>query len=161
VQVHVLDSDLTGTEYSTFLEMMLSSHGSFSLVWRDQLEFSESASAIRAALKRHEIDYQRKDRWPGTRLLGKAGKALIVNFKADLQALPTLSVPGSLFSWVSPNYPEDLAFYDCHGLCTSTSVSHENEAYVLEDSTRLMLATLSKLSRLQVSDDTRAVLTGT
>jgi len=161
VLVHALDSDLTGAEYHSFLEMMLSSHGSFSLVWRDQLTFNESASAIRSDLKQFEVDYRRKDRWPGTRLLGKAGKALIVSYSARLEALPALAVPGSLFSWLSPNFPEDLAFYDENGVCTFTSVSHDKDAYVLEESTSSMLATLTKLFRLEVSDDTVAVLTGT
>ena len=70
-------------------------------------------------------------------------------------------MPGSLFSWLSPNFPEDLAFYDESGVCTFTSVSHEKEAYVLEESTGSMLATLTKLIPLEVGDDTGAVLTGT
>jgi hypothetical protein len=161
VLVQAFDSDLTGAEYLSFLEMMLSSHARFSLVWRDQLTFNEKASAVRSDLKRFEVDHRRKDRWPGTRLLGKAGKALIVNYSARLEAIPQLAVPGSLFSWLSPNFPEDLAFYDENGVCTFTSVSHEKEAYILEESTGSMLATLTKLFLLEVGEDTGAVLTGT
>lgn len=161
VLVHVLEADLGGAEYHSFLEMMLTCHATFSLVWRDQLSFNESASAIRADLKRHELDYRRRDRWPGTRLSGKGQQALIVSYATALDAIPTLSTPGSLFSWRSPNFPEDLAFYTDDGDCTFTSVSHDREAYVLDNSTSLMLATLAKVYPLEVPADTVAVLTGT
>ena len=43
-----------------------------------------------------------------------------------------LERPGSLFGWLQPAYPEDLAFFGHDERLAFASVSHEKDAWVLD-----------------------------
>lgn len=131
MRVYRITRDVTGDAYKLLLEIALNEASTFSLVWRDQLQFASSATAVRKALLGLQLRHARRDRWPGTRLLGHY--ASVVTYRAAPEALPTLLEPGSLFAWLSPAYPEDLSFSTDEAVCLAT-VSHEADAWILSRS---------------------------
>jgi hypothetical protein len=132
VQAYRITHDVTGDAYKRLLVAALDGSSTFSLVWRDQLSFAASAAAVRAALGSLELRDVRRDRWPGTRLVGHY--ASVVTFRATPDALPVLLEPGALFAWRSPAYPEDLSFSDDRGAVCLATVSHERAGWILSPS---------------------------
>ena len=107
--------DVAGDAYDAFLRAGLSRFDSFSLVWRADLPYAASRHAVGQGLRHHQICKQ----------TGSIG------YRFDADALPTLLLPGSLFQWRFPNYPEDLTFYR-DGRVGFVSVSHEEQAWILD-----------------------------
>lgn len=125
-----LDRDLTGDEYSELIRAAVERFSLFSLVWRDQLEFDASAAEVRRDLEGSLARLRRGSRWPGTRLFGS--KAEIAYYRCEPSARGVLLRPGSLFGWLAPSFPEDLAFYDESGNCRLASVAHEELGWLLD-----------------------------
>jgi hypothetical protein len=111
----VKHKDIAGDDYETFLRAALSRFDSFSLVWRADLPYAASRHAVGQGLRHHQITKQQ-------------GR-IVYRFDAD--ALPTLLLPGSLFQWRLPSYPEDPTFYR-DGRAGFVSVSHEEMAWILD-----------------------------
>ena len=87
---------------------------------------------MREALRPLQVRLVRRDRWPGTVLVGHY--ASVITYRASPEALATLLEPGSLFAWRSPAYPEDLSFSsDRNSVCLAT-VSHEATGWILSRS---------------------------
>lgn len=128
-QLYRIRRDVTGDAYRVLLEAALGAGGTFSLVWRDQLQFGSKAAAIRDALRHLQLRHLKRDRWPGTVLIGRL--ASVITYRADPSALATLLEPGSLFSWHSPSYPEDLSFTTEAGDLALVTVSHEGDGWIL------------------------------
>jgi len=132
MQVYRITRDVTGDAYRLLLEAALAEAATFSLVWRDQLPFAATAAAVREALRPLRVRHVKRDRWPGTVLVGHY--ASVITYRASPEALATLLEPGSLFAWRSPAYPEDLSFSsDEKGVCLAT-VSHEATGWILSQS---------------------------
>jgi hypothetical protein len=132
MRVYRITHDITGEAYRLLLEAALEEASTFSLVWRDQLQFAPSAAAVRKALRAFQVRHVKRDRWPGTILVGHY--ASVLTYRAAPEALPTLLEPGSLFAWRSPAYPEDLSFTTAPGAVSLASVSHEGAAWILSPS---------------------------
>ena len=132
MRVHRITRDVTGDAYRLLLQSALAAAATFSLVWRDQLQFAATAAAVREALHPLQVRHVRRDRWPGTVLVGHY--ASVITYRASPAALATLLEPGSLFAWRAPAYPEDLSFSsDRNRVCFAT-ISHEATAWILSES---------------------------
>ena len=59
-------------------------------------------------------------------------RADVITYRFEEPAMEVLERPGSLFGWLSPSYPEDLAFFGRDKKCAFASVSHEGDAYILD-----------------------------
>ncbi len=132
MRVYRITRDVTGDAYKLLLEAALEEASTFSLVWRDDVRFAPSAAAVRKALRPLQLRHLKRDRWPGTVLVGHY--ASVVTHRAAAEALPILLEPGSLFAWRSPAYPEDLSFSTDSGAVCLATVSHEANAWVLSQS---------------------------
>ena len=121
-----------GQTYIDFLKFAASRCDSFSLVWRDQFKFEQSADDVKDSLKPFLISNIRTDDWPGTKLIGH--EAIVRRYRIEDEAVKTLQVAGSLYSWLQPNLPEDLAFYSSDGKVWVASISHEHEAWFMDAS---------------------------
>jgi hypothetical protein len=126
--------DIAGDDYADFLDMALDWFGFFSLVWRDASSFDDSAIQIRRDLERHKISRRRASHWLGTYICRTANtpKADIITFRLDATSRAILARPGSLFCWLAPTYPEDLAFYHREGRLAFATVSHERMAWAVD-----------------------------
>lgn len=118
--------------YIELLNFAASKCESFSLVWRDQFRFESSAAEIKDALKPFLISNTRTDEWPGTKLIGH--QAIVRRYRVSDESVKLLQRAGSLYSWLEPNLPEDLAFYGSGNVAWLASISHEHAAWFLQAS---------------------------
>ena len=117
-----------GEVYQRLLDYALRTGSEFSLVWRDQLEFEDSARAIARRLRPDLVSEARTDMWPGTQLLGHLATVRMYRLSAD--ALAVLREAAGLYDWHAPSRPEDLAFYTSDGHPWLGSIAHERDAFV-------------------------------
>lgn len=142
-----LTRDIEGRRYHQLIQTLIQSLHSFSLVWRDQLKHADTAQAIRRTLRHLQICHNRTDRWPGTRIFGTT--ASVIKFTCDSSAIPILSQPRSLFSWLTPQFPEDLVFWNASGQPVLATVSHETEGWILDHTLAGQLGQIVLLKKLE------------
>ena len=121
-----------GKTYIDLLNFAVSRCESFSLVWRDQLEFAPSAYEIEHALKPFLVSNIRTDEWPGTKLIGH--EAIVRRYRLTNESVELLHVAEGLYDWLQPNLPEDLVFYSSGDVVWLTTISHEHEAWFEDES---------------------------
>lgn len=112
--------------YRELLTFAASNASEFTLVWRKGLEFSQSARDIDQALQPYLIRKEVSSKWPGTELL--SGAAVVKRYKVTEGSLAILHAVDDTFGWISPEYPEDLAFYSGEKLLFG-SIAHEEIAW--------------------------------
>ncbi len=59
-------------------------------------------------------------------------KGDVIFYRFDPQTLQVLERPGSLLSWLQPDFPEDLAFFGNDRQCSFASVTHERDVWILD-----------------------------
>jgi hypothetical protein len=123
-----------GQTYIDLLNFAASRCVSFSLVWTDRVKFEQSAYQVKQALKPFLIKNDRTDEWPGTKLIGH--EAIVRRYRVADESVRLLHLAGGLYSWLQPTLPEDLAFYASEDTAWLASISHEGEAWFLDESLR-------------------------
>ena len=124
-----------GRTYIELLNFAASRCESFSLVWRKQFQFEPSAHQIANSLKPFLISNVRTDEWLGTKLIGH--EAIVRQYRVVDRSIKILCSVSSLYSWLQPKFPEDLAFYSSGNVGWLASVSHERDAWFLDESLSL------------------------
>ncbi len=124
-----------GEVYRALLDVLAGIASSFSLVWRDQLTFDDDAESVRVALAPVLIGEDHIEEWPGTKLLGH--RAWVRRYRVEAMSIDFLKQAPSLFSWIRPSRPEDLALYDESGECILGSIAHERDAWLAGDQVAL------------------------
>jgi hypothetical protein len=110
--------------YKELLEFALEKADSFSLVWRDY-EFYDSAFELEDKLRPWLISEYSSSSWPGTITFGR--EALVKKYEVNKKTIRLLRCVTSVFDFIAPNYPEDLALYKDNKVIFS-SVTHEEIA---------------------------------
>jgi hypothetical protein len=114
------------TTYNDLLEFAEQECDTFSLVWRHEMKFKDSAWEVVEELQPYLISELPTNKWPGTEIFG--GKALLRTYSVNPASIAILKRASSVFDWVAPNYPEDLALY-INGKNVFASVAHESMAW--------------------------------
>jgi hypothetical protein len=127
-----LVAEPTGRTYIDLLNYAATRCQSFSLVWRDQFKFEQSAYGIKRALQPFQLSSARTDQWPGTTLIGH--EAMVRRYRVADESVRLLYEAGSLYSWLQPKLPEDLALYSVGDAAWLASISHEGRAWFLDES---------------------------
>jgi len=120
-----------GEAYVALLRFALKHTSFFSLVWRDQLDFLESATSVAETLRSDLLSEHRTNEWPGTHLFGHL--ATVRLYRMSPSAFSVLRQVGGLYEWVAPERPEDLAFYVGEGNPWLASIAHERDGFVYPD----------------------------
>lgn len=118
-----------GPVYVALLAFAENRSARFSLVWRHQLLFDDSAAALAAELRPFLVEANETSEWPGTTLFGH--QATVRLYSCSSESTRVLALAGGLFAWESPARPEDLAFYAPDGRCWLGSTAHERDAFVV------------------------------
>lgn len=138
-------SEVKGESYKALIELAFSKCEEFVLVERHQSELNENGFKFLESLKSEILDIEVDQKWPGTQLDGHF--ANIYFFKTSEKAKQILlDNSDSIYSWLSPDLPEDLTFYKTKGEIWLTSTSHEKTCDVLEKDKDL----LKKLQELDI-----------
>jgi hypothetical protein len=61
-------------------------------------------------------------------------EAIVRRYRVSDESVKLLYVAGSLYSWLQPQLPEDLAFYSMGDVGWLASISHEDRAWFLDES---------------------------
>jgi hypothetical protein len=97
------------------------------VVVRDDISLSEAAQALLSELQLHGAAVRRVTEWPGTQLL--QGEASLVQLRTSSASAELVShAAKSLYAWVQPNLPEDLAFLRLDGSPMLFVTAHECDA---------------------------------
>lgn len=118
-------------QYLELLDWALENSSSFSLVWRKNFKFEESAKTVKKKLKSYLERTEITDNWPGTKVFGTP-EDKIRFYKTNEKSIEVLKEVKSVFKWLSPRYPEDLAFY-YNKKTIFGSVAHEKMAFFVGD----------------------------
>ena len=96
--------------YSKLIDFLTIRCDSFILIKRDQLEFNQNCCKIIDLLKPYLIKKTNSNEWPGTKLFGHS--AIIYSFECNCKTgLILKNACNGLYSWLSPDLPEDICFY--------------------------------------------------
>ena len=120
-----------GKTYTELLKFARQDCSSFSLTWRDQFEIHESASLMISSLRPFLIREVHTNEWPGTHM--REPQAMVRSYQFTEETLRILSEVPSLYAWLYPNFPEDLALYRADGTCWLFSIAHERDAGILDE----------------------------
>jgi hypothetical protein len=121
-----------GQTYIDLLNFAASRCQLFSLVWRDQFHFEQSAYDIKDHLKPFLISNDRTNEWPGTTLIGH--EAIVRKYRVANESIKLLQISAGLYGWHEPRLPEDLAFYDFDNRTWLASISHDRQAWFFDES---------------------------
>lgn len=135
-----------GETYKALVQFSAKRCERFSLVWRQQLKFAPSAQQLAAALQPWLISEAETKSWPGT----KGPLALVRQYRIVRGSREVLQSVEGLYSWLAPDLPEDLAFYDATGKAWLTSVAHEKMAWI-EDATLVLEDVRENVPGLEMS----------
>jgi len=114
--------------YRLLLRTALEFCPTFSLVWRDQFNFNQSAVDFEIEIRPFLEKEQRNDAWPGTRLLNHF--AVVRFYRYTNESMLLLKKISGLYEWQPPDLPEDLAMYRENGQCWLGTVAHEADAFL-------------------------------
>jgi len=118
-----------GQTYIDLLNFAASRCSSFSLVWA--FNFEQSTYDIKHALKPFLLSNKKTNEWPGTKLIGH--EALVRRYKVADESVKLLHAAGGLYAWLQPKLPEDLAFYTSDNAVWLASISHEGQAWLIDE----------------------------
>jgi hypothetical protein len=120
-----------GQTYASLIEFAGTQCATFSLSWRKQFRFDQTAHRIADLLKPFLVSNVSTSEWPGTQLIGH--EAILRRYRIADKSLKILAEVDGLYSWTSPELPEDLAFYSTSGECWLASISHERQAWFQDE----------------------------
>ncbi|HEX8464067.1 MAG TPA: hypothetical protein VF627_05555 [Abditibacterium sp.] len=140
-------SEPEGATYEALIQLAIKRCETFSLIWRAKRHPKPAQDEMLLALTEFLIAEKDTKQWPGTL---SAGSATIRHYRAVAEVAPILCRIEGLYSWLHPQYPEDLAFYCANGDVWLTSIAHEREAWV-EDGNLSLDELLRAVPDLQVS----------
>ena len=122
-----LTGNLEGFTYQQLLNWALEECETFTLVTRKGSETKQEEN-INTSLKPFLLEETKVNEWPGTKVSGPPEHTLR-SYKLDRKSIKILSNANSVFSWLSPERPEDIAFYKENKQLWFGSVAHENMAF--------------------------------
>lgn len=108
----------------------------FSLKFCDKFQFvvphhinqNKSVQDIIKKFKKFQISKTEKSEWPGTKLF--RGTATIYQYRLNKETITLLINSASgLYSWVQPDYPEDLCLLRPDGTPWLVTISYERDGY--------------------------------
>ena len=107
-------------------DFALNNYDSFSLVWRAGLKFKDSAKNLLDELEPYLVSKRERNSWPGTETMGQP--SIIYTYTVNRQSIKIIRRVQSVWDFIAPNYPEDLAFYKGKKIVFA-SVAHEKMAW--------------------------------
>lgn len=116
------------TSYQELLDYAEREADSFSLVWRN-LVFENSAYDLIEKLSPWLLSDYKSSSWPRTQLVGE--KARVKTYQITPETMRYLRSFHSVFEFIAPKYPEDLAFYK-NKVAIFSSIAHEGGAWFEE-----------------------------
>ena len=122
-----LKKEPVGLVYKSLLDFALRRCQSFSFVWRDQMEFERSASDFEVQIRSHLASEKRSNEWPGT--WSASNENIVRRYHCEENSINKLARVNGVYSWIAPQYPEDIVFYLPNGNPWFVSIAHEKTSW--------------------------------
>ena len=116
-------------DYAQLLEFCAKRCPKCTLVMEQPQQFGKNCHQFLLSQKEHLIETTNQTEWPGTRLMGHSASVHWYRVTPELIAALKAKVR-SLYEWIIPDLPEDLAFYWPDGSPLLGTCSHERFAFV-------------------------------
>jgi hypothetical protein len=116
-------------DYYKLLQEMLTKADVFSLVVVSTISLNDAGKEILNKLQPYLVEAIETSSWPGTILNDQ--KAKLYKYNVSPNSIKILSSMNNLFSWLQPEFPEDLTFYK-KGKPIFVTISHENDCWYEE-----------------------------
>lgn len=140
-----------GIGYASLIDELLCMCSYCSLVVRDFDRQNKCVKEYLRQLEMHQDNVECVSEWPGTRLT-RGEVADLYWYKLSPALGSMLKMQNGLFSWLSPDTPEDLCFYRSDRSYVLASISHERDAFLdLNDSELFRLT--QAIPQLHISRD--------
>lgn len=135
ISSYTLLAPTDGSGYETLVRTLSGLCAFCTLAVRDFDRTNETVATFLKKIGKYEVNKVAVQAWPGTQLLGDSTADLHqYRISDDLITLLASEVP-SIFSWATPNLPEDLCFYREDGSVMLGTISHERDCFlVISDS---------------------------
>lgn len=118
--------------YKNLIDVAFEICDQFHLVLRNDMGTLKKCTPILKILKNSLIVMKEESEWAST-ILGDGQTARVYYFRTDANANKVLKeVTNSLYSWVHPDFPEDLSFFK-QGKEWLVTISHEYESYIFTE----------------------------
>lgn len=130
MKYHQILNKISAKENEQILDWAFENATYFSLVWREGFKFKNRAKKIEEKLEKYLIKTELTSEWPGTKVYGPPENKICF-YKVTKTTAKIIKNKGSIFQWVAPKYPEDLAFYNNKLKPIFGSVAHEKLAFII------------------------------
>jgi hypothetical protein len=124
VKYHQMKYNLSIEQQGRLIDWAIKKSSTFSIVWATSFKFKKSAKRVEKQLKPFLEKTEFTNSWPGTTQSGPADTK-IQFYKVTKKSAKVLKKVGSIFKWIAPEFPEDIAFYDKKHKPVLGSVAHE------------------------------------
>ena len=121
------ECDVQEPNYSKLIEYAMETSDAFMLVYFSygkQKKYSFGVKQIKKALRPYRIKRRYDTQWPSNISFDVRNTYVIEVYRSNMEALNFLRIPGSLFSWMHPSFPEDIAFFN-NSKCWLLTSAHE------------------------------------
>jgi len=130
MKYHQILNKISGKKNEQILDWAFEEATYFSLVWREGFKFKARAKKIEEKLEIYLLKTELTSEWPGTKVYGPPENKICF-YKVKKKTEKIIKNTGSIFQWVAPKYPEDLAFYNNKLKPIFGSVAHEKLAFII------------------------------
>lgn len=132
MEVIEFKSEPKGQRYKSLINLAFEICDHFIFVVRDGLGLGDKGKKIIKELEPALIEIKDQSKWPGTEIIG--GTVKVYYYKTDMRIKNILinEIEG-LYSWMQPNYPEDLCFLRKERKEWLINTCHEKECFILCD----------------------------
>ena len=119
----------TGLDYTQLIEFCAKRCAKFTFVLQRPKQLREGCHQFLDTLKKDLIEVIDQTEWPGTKLTHSA--APVHWFRLTPESIAVLKAKvSSIYEWLVPNLPEDLAFYRPDGSALLGTSSHERFTFI-------------------------------
>jgi hypothetical protein len=119
----------SGKDYAQLIEFCAKRCPKCTFTMEHPQQFGKNCDQFLASQKGQLIEVANQMEWPGTRLVSSSARVHWYRVTAELIAALRAKV-SSLYDWVLPDLPEDLAFYWADGSPLLGTSSHERFAFI-------------------------------
>ncbi|QOX77503.1 hypothetical protein FY034_00610 [Trichlorobacter lovleyi] len=129
MKFYEIDSDFKNESYYLLLEWAKVEASSFSLIWRKGFSFAATAQEVEKRLRPYLIKEELTNEWPGTKICAPPEETIRF-YRITNDTIKVLRTVTSVYDWLAPDYPEDLAFYNKECCPLFGSVAHEHLSFL-------------------------------
>lgn len=127
---YTIVSEPVDVGYSSLLKFLFKHSTQCDIVVQASCHSSDSAQAFLDSVRPYLADDHMQSSWPGT-VLGDGSMALVQAYSLEWPFIEAMTTAADgLYEWLSPDLPENPAFYRSDGTVLLGTTTHERDAFL-------------------------------